>query len=322
MSSRRRLIAAAVALLASTHAFAQDAATFPDRPINVVIPSVPGGVVEVLMRDFFQRISRIAGQEVIVLHKPGAGGELGAQFVARAKPDGYTLLGAAANLTTPPEPGATPLLDPIRDLTPVSILTRSPTVLMVHPSVPVNNAKEYFDYARANPGKLNFASPATTTRFTAEWMNKAAGVDIQIIDYKGAGQMMPDLLAGRVHATAITLLSSMPHIRAGKMKALGISTAERSKMWPELATLAEQGAKGYQYVSWVGVMAPAGTPKPIVDKLHALFAQAAQDPDLRKKLEGEMMEVSVNTPAESATFMRQDLDAKKNAQEMLRAGKK
>src|SRR5262249_11289516 len=157
MQLRQLILCFAVGLASAGAANAQDAQNYPDRPITVVLGVAPGGNTEVEVREFLARVGRSMGQNFVFVHKPGAGGDIGADFVVKAKPDGYTLLAAAANLTTPPEPGQTRPFDAFKDLAPVSVLTRYPTVLMVHPSVPANNVKEYFDYARANPGKLNFA---------------------------------------------------------------------------------------------------------------------------------------------------------------------
>ncbi len=317
----KTILATTVTAFAASLASAQSADNYPSRPITVVVAAVPGGSVETEMRQYLLRMSKSMGQEFVILHKPGAGGAIGNDFVAKAKPDGYTLMAAEANLTTPPDAGQVLPYDPVKDFAPVSVISRRPAVLMVHPSVPVNTGKEYFEYARANPGKLNFGAVSATTRFNGEWMNKAAGVNIQIVDYKGTGQMMPDLLSGRIQSTAITFLSSMPHIRAGKMKALAITSQERSKLLPDLPTVAESGATGYAYVGWLGMLAPQGTPAAIVDKLNAELRKAAQDPALRSKLEEEFVEIMTSSPAQAATFIKDEIEAKRRAQALFKAGK-
>ena len=284
-----------------------DADKFPQRPVVVVMDTVPGGSTETEMRFYLQKITETTGAKFVVDHKPGAGGTIAATYVAKAKPDGYTLLVASGNFTTAPILYETLPFDPIKDLPPIMVLTRKPTVLMVHPSFPASNGKEFFAYAKANPDKVNLGSSGNTTVFNVTWMQKAAGVSIAIVAYKGTGEMIPDLLSGRIQGTAITFLSSIPYIKSGRMKALGISTAKRSPLWPDLPTMAEQGAPGYDYATWTGLVAPAGTPAPIISKLHDMFAMSTQDPALRKRLEDEFCDIVASSPEEATAFVKKEI---------------
>lgn len=281
---------------------------YPSRPVTIVIPSTPGGSAEAVLRQFLQRVSQTFVQQSIVLHRPGAGGTIGADLVAKAKPDGYTLVLGAGNF------GAAPVLfknlsyDPIKSFEPISILSTRNILLAATPTLPVNNAREYFDYARANPGKVSFGVVSNDGRLSAAHMHKLAKVNVVLIDYKGTSEMLQDLLAGRLHATIITFNSLMPLVNAKKVKPLGTASAQRSKLSPDLATISEQGAPGYQFESWVGILAPAGTPKAIVDKLSAEFAKAGQDKSLREKFEGDFMEVLAGSPEQAAAFMKAEVE--------------
>ncbi len=283
---------------------------YPAKTVTIINAAVPGGSTEAEMRLYTQKISDSTGRPFVIDFKPGAGGTIGVAYVAKSAPDGYTLLLADGNFTSAPAFYKELPYDAARDFASISLISKRPTVLMIHPSLPIKTATEYFAFARANPGKLNFGTvgAGSTTHMNGAWMHSAAKVMVTFVHYKGTGAMMPDLLAGRIHATAITFLSSLPHIKAEKMRALGITTSERSKLWPELPTVEEQGAPGYDYSSWIGIVAPAKTPTPIIEKLNAELAKATQDPGINKKLTSEFVQIVASTPDQASRFFREDVD--------------
>lgn len=284
-------------------------ASYPSRFVTVVAPTLSGGSADTVLRQFLTPVSQSLGQQFVVVYKPGAGGTIGAEFVARSKPDGYTLVLGEGNFSAAVAMYKDLSYDPGKDFVPVSVLVNRAILLSATPSLPVSNGKEYFEYARANPGKINFGVVSTNGELSLAAMHKLANARVEIISYKGTSEMMPDLLTGRIQATAITMQSTIGFVRAGKLKALGIASAERSKLDPNLPTIAEQGAPGYTYSSWVGVLAPAGTPKPIIDKLNAAFYAAAQNPELRQKYEKDFVDVLAGSPEQAAAFVQSDVDS-------------
>lgn len=302
-----------VAALACTAGWAQAPADYPSRPITIVAPTVPGGGAESELRLYLQRVTETTGIQFVIIHKPGAGGTIAADFVAKSKPDGYTLLIGEGNLTSAPVLLKSLPFDPMRDFAPVTILSRRNTMLLVKESLAAKNAREYFAYAKAHPGKVNFASVSAGNRLAAELLHKLADVKVTIVDYKGTAEAMVDLLAGRVDGVLLSPQASIQHVRAGKLKALGMGTAERSKHFPDLMTIAEQGAPGYRYYSWVGLIAPAGTPTAVLDKLHRELALAAQEPGLRKRLEADAVDILASTPKEASEFVRSEMELWRSA---------
>lgn len=302
--SRRTILGAAFSTLGAT-AWSQAArGSFPVRPITIVIPAVPGGSAEMEMRVYAQKLTEWTGERVVFEHRPGAGGTIAAGHVVRAKPDGYTLLQATGDLTTAPVINKQLGFDPVADLAHISVLGKRTSMLLVHPSLPFRTARQYFEYAQANPGRINFGSVGNTARVGAEWMHAEARVKVTLVDYKGTGAMMPDLLAGRIDATLLTPLSSRPFVTAGTLRTLGLTTRERLAQWPEVPTLAEQGLPSYDYSTWTGIAAPAHTPADIVLELSALFRRAAQDPAVREKLDGDYVQLVASGPEEAGEFVR------------------
>lgn len=283
---------------------------YPAKMVTIINAAVPGGSTEAEMRLYAQKLGDYTGRPFVIDFKPGAGGTIGIAYVARSTPDGYTLLLADGNFTSAPAFYKELPYDSARDFAPISLISKRPTVLMIHPSLPIKTATEYFAFARANPGKINFGTvgAGSTTHMNGAWMHSAGKVTVTFVHYKGTGAMMPDLLAGRIHATAITFLSSLPHIKAEKMRALGISTSERSKLWPELPTVEEQGAPGYDYSSWIGIVAPAKTPPAVIEKLNVEFARATRDSEINRKLTSEFVQIVASTPDQASRFFREDID--------------
>lgn len=285
---------------------------YPSRIITVIAPTLSGGSADTVLRQFIGPVSQTLGQQLVVVYKPGAGGTIGAEFVARSKPDGYTLVLGEGNFAAAVAMYKDLSYDPGKDFVPVSVLVNRAIMLSATPSLPVSNGKEYFEYARANPGKINFGVVSTNGELSLAAMHRLANARVEIVSYKGTAEMMPDLLTGRIHATAITMQSTIGFVRAGKLKALGIASAERSKLEPNLPTIAEQGVPGYTYTSWVGILAPAGTPKPIIDKLNAAFYAAAQNPELRQRYEKDFVDVLAGSPEQAAAFVQSDVDSWKS----------
>jgi tripartite-type tricarboxylate transporter receptor subunit TctC len=282
--------------------------TWPSKPITVVVPFPAGGTTDLITRPVAQKLSEALKQPVIVDNRGGAGGTLGAGNVARAAPDGYTLLVGAVHHTI-----ATTLYKKLpydfeKDLTPITVMAWVPNFLIVHPSVPAKNVQELIALAKAKPGSITYGSAGSGTshHMAAELFKSMAQVDLQHIPYKGGGPMMNDLIGGQVNVAFETAASATPQIKAGKVKPLAITTAKRSPALPEVPTVAESGLSGYEVLTWYGLLAPAGTPKEIISRLHSEVAKILQTPDIKERLAGISSEPGGNTPEEFAKVIRQE----------------
>ncbi|MGE0799050.1 MAG: Bug family tripartite tricarboxylate transporter substrate binding protein [Lautropia sp.] len=265
-------------------AAAQTAERFPERPIRIVVPFPPGGGVDQVARIFAPKLHAALGQPVIVDNRGGAGGTIGASAVAKAEPDGYTLLlGTASTHGTNSAVQAQLPYDPIKDFAPVSLLLETPYALVANTSVPVSNVRELNEYASKHPGKLNFGTfgSGSSNHLAAELYKALSGADIVHVPYRGAAPAMADLLAGQIQIMFDTLPSSLPHLRSGKLKLLGIGGRERSRLFPDAPTIAASGVPGYDAGTWFAVWAPAGTPAPVVDKLQRAFLGVLAEPEVR-----------------------------------------
>jgi len=261
--------------------------TYPDKPIRFVVPFPPGGGADNLARAIVPKASQILGQPIVIENKPGAGGNIGASDVARAAPDGYTLLqGTNGTHGINQALYAKTGFDPVKDFVPVARFTVIPAMLVVHPSVPAANVKELVAYIKANPGKVSFASAGngTTSHLAGTLFKNLTGTDIEHIPYKGGAAAMTGMLAGDVQLMIELMVNVYPNAKAGKLKGLAVTTKQRVSTAPELPTLDEAGIPGFDIAASDGVYAPAGTPKPIIDKLNAAFRQALQDPQVRDNL--------------------------------------
>jgi tripartite-type tricarboxylate transporter receptor subunit TctC len=303
MKRRTLLLAAALAALPMA-AFAQG---YPSRPIRFVVPYPPGGPLDTIARLLGQKVSEGVKQPVIVENKPGAGGNIGADFVAKSLADGHTILmGAVATHAINPTLYAKIPYDPVRDFAPITQVASTPNVLVVNPSLPVSSVAELIAHAKANPGKLNFGSGSTGSagHLAGELFNSLAGVQMTHIPYKGAAPAMRDLIGGQIHLMFDNLASSLTQVRAGRVKALAVTTANRSSLAPELPTVAESGLAGFDISTWFGIFAPAGTPREAITRLHTEFTRALAAPDVREKMLNMGAEPVGNTPAEFAAFIR------------------
>jgi tripartite-type tricarboxylate transporter receptor subunit TctC len=287
---------------ASLRAIAQEP-LYPDRPLTMVVTFTAGGSSDVLARAVADAMSRGLGRQVVVDNRPGAGGQIGAESVAHAAPDGYTILfGTNGTLGIGPALYRNLRYDPERDLAPIGILHKLPLLLIVNPSVPATNLRELIDYARANPGKLSFASAGigTVSHLAGELFKEQAGIDILHVPYKGGGSTFPDLLAGRVSMMLETIPTALPLVRNGGMRAIGVTVKERSASVPDIPTLAESGLPDFDVSAWTGLFAPAGTPRAIIERLNKELNVALASADVRQRLATEGAEPLPSTPEEYA----------------------
>lgn len=305
---RLYLSAAALALAASlSPVLAQN---YPAKTIRMIVPFPPGGTTDILARVAGQKITEAFGQQVIIDNRPGAGGNIGTELVAKAAPDGYTLLtDPGSTLTINPSLFAKLSYDVLKDFAPVTIIAAVPNLLVVHPSLPVKSVKELITLAKARPGQLNYASTGAgqSTHLSMELFKTMAGINVVHIPYKGSSPALVDLLGGQVSLMFDNMPSSLPHVKAGKLRALAVSTLKRSPAMPQLPTVAESGLPGFEVSVWFGVLAPAGTPREIVNKLNGAIVKSLQNPDVHERLAGQGAEPIGNTPEQFTAQMQRDL---------------
>ena len=286
------------------------AQNFPDRPITIVVPVPPGGLVDASARLLSEPLGRVTGQSIIIDNRQGASGNIAYQFVARSKPDGYTLLASYSGYHA-----ANPLLmdkltwDPFKDFTPIALLTVATNVIAVHPSVPVNNLKEFIAYAKANPGKLNYASQGngSVAHIGTEIFEQATNIKLTHVPYKGSGQAIQDVLAGQVQVFITTPPSVMGHVQSGKLKALVVTSKTRHPMMPNVPTAAEAGLPGFELESWVALYAPAGTPAPIVNKLTQDVKKALELPEAKQRADAAGIELRYLNPQGTDALLKKEI---------------
>jgi tripartite-type tricarboxylate transporter receptor subunit TctC len=293
-------------LLSSAPCFAQDA--YPKRPIRMIVPFAPGGTSDVLARILAPKLSDVLGQQIVVENRAGASGNIGTEAAAKAAPDGYTIyLGNIGTIAINPAIFGNLSVNPVKDLIPVTLVADVPNLLIVTPSVAATNVAELVAYAKANPGVLNFASTGSgsLSRLEMEQFRKVAVIDVVHIPYKGgAGPALTGMLGGETHAMFVTVASALSFVQAGRLKALGISSTKRIDTLPQVPTMVEAGFAGMVSGSWQGVFVPAGTPRPIVDKLHSALLAALGSAEIREKLVASGVPVVTSrTPDEFAAFV-------------------
>ena len=299
---RATLVSCAVLFIAPA-AFAQ---SYPGKPIRIIVPYSAGGGTDIVARAVGQKLSEIWGQSVIVDNRAGASGMIGAEAVAKAPTDGYTLL-----MATPPEIAVNHHLytkvsyNPERDFAPITLVAITPLVIATHPGVPAKNIRELVALAKAKPGTLGFATPGTgsTQHLTAEMLMAAAGIQLVHIPYKGAGQSIPDVVGGQVPLGIYGLLTINQHAKAGRMRVLAVTTLKRSSAAPDLPTLAESGFPGFDTSLWFGLLAPAATPKEIVGKIHSDVVRALKLRDVEERIASQGANIVGNSPVEFAAFI-------------------
>lgn len=291
------LAATVCAALAPVAATAQG---FPTRPIRIIVPQSAAGSTDLAARAVAQKLSEVLKENVVVDNRPGAGSINGTEMVARAVPDGHTLLAVAASFTINPSLHAKLPFDPISDFAPITQLADLPHVLVVHPSVPVKSVRELIDLVKAKPGALNYASSgiATSTHMAAELFMSMTGTRMVNVPYKGGAPAMVAMLSGETQVNFATISTALPHIRSEKLRALAVTTAKRSVSAPETPTVAEAGVRGYSHSSWVGVLAPAKTPRPVLDRLNAEMAKIVNSPEIKALLLREGLESTGNSRQE------------------------
>jgi tripartite-type tricarboxylate transporter receptor subunit TctC len=293
----------AVGTLLALFAVAAPAQTYPAKPVRIVVPFPPGGATDILARDVAQKLTEAWGQQVIVDNRPGAGGNIGSELVAKSAPDGYTLeMGTVGTHAINASLYAKMSYDHVKDFAPIILVAAVPNVLEVNPAVPVNSVAELIAYAKANPGKLNFASSGsgTSIHLSGELFKVMAGVDMTHVPYKGSAPALQDLLGGQVQLMFDNLPPSLPHIKAGKLRALAVTTAARAPALPDVPTVAEAGLPGFEASSWFGLLAPAGTPREIVAKLNGEVAKWLATPEAKEKLSKQGANAAGGTPEDFA----------------------
>jgi tripartite-type tricarboxylate transporter receptor subunit TctC len=302
-----RLCTAALAALVAHQAFAQGA--YPTRTITMVVGFAPGGGTDTVARIVAQKVSASMGQSVVVENKPGAGGNVATGDVARSAPDGYTiLLGSVGSLAVAPHLIAKLPYDPLRDLAPITMAVEFSNVLVLHPSVPASTLAEFVKLAKDKPGSLTYGSSGIggAGHLAGELMKLMAGIDIVHVPYKGGGPAMQGMLGGQISAIFATPVSSGAQIKAGKVRAIATTGATRSTYLPDVPTIAESGYPGYEATNWYAYLAPAGTPKPILDRLHRELVQALTAPDVRAQLDKQGVEAKPGTPEELRKYMERE----------------
>lgn len=285
------------------------AQNYPSRPIRIVVPFPPGGATDIFARQVAQKMTESWGQQVLVENKAGASGTIGSEQVAKSAPDGYTLMLTATHHAINPSLYAKLPYDTLRDFSNVALIATSPNVLLLHPSVPANSVQELIAYVKARPGGLHYASSSAggATHLTAELFKTAAGINLIHVPYKGAAPAMTDLLGGQVTMMFDVLSTSMPHVRAGKLKALGVSSSRRSAIAPDVPTIAESGLPGFEAISWFGLYAPAGVPKDTVNRLNAEVVRILQLPGVKEKLAQQGAEPGAMNAEQFDAFLRAEL---------------
>ncbi|OZI30571.1 MFS transporter [Bordetella genomosp. 10] len=306
-----RRVAATVAGACAVMTFGGVAqAAYPDKPVRIIVGFSAGGTTDVIARIMAKELTEATGQSFVVENKPGAGSNIGAEYVARAPADGYTLyfvaVTSAINQTLYPKIK----FDLVKDFAPIALAAKVPNILVVNPSVPVKSVKELVDYAKAHPGKLNFASSGsgTSIHMAGELFKQQAGIDVTHVPYKGSGPAVTDLIGGQVQFMFDNMPSSWPHAQSGKLRALAVTTKERSPSAPDLPTMAESGFPKFDVSSWFGLIAPAKTPPEVLDKLNGIMEQALDKPEVKRSFDQLGAVPAKTTRAEFGQFIKSEVD--------------
>jgi len=308
MQISTRWIAAAALCLSASWGNAQ-AQNYPSRAITLVIPFAPGGSTSIVGRGIADKMSELLGEKVVVDNRPGAGGTVGTRAVAKSDPDGYTLLlGYTGTLAIGPSLYKNVGYDPRKDFSPIGLIGNAPNSLVVNPSFPAKTVAELVAYAKANPGKVNFGSAGagTASHITGEYFARSAGITLVHIPYKGTGPALTDLLGGHIPMAFAPIPASHPNVTAGKLRALAVTSTTRSGLLPDVPTMVEAGLPGFDASLYYGLAAPAGTPRPIIDKLNKALRDALASDEVKKQLGNDGTEITPGTPEDYADFIDKD----------------
>ena len=299
------LITAACIYAQTTHA----ADAFPDRPVRMIVPYAAGGGADIVGRAIAQKLSGFWSQQVVIDNRPGAGGNIGTELAARAPSDGYTLLLVGPNHTVNASLYAKLSFDPVKDFAPVSLVTSAPYLLLANPGTAVTSVRELIAFAKAKPGKVFYGSAGNGTagHLGMELIKTMAGIDMTHVPYKGSPPMITDLIAGQVSIAFDNVLSSTPHVKAGRLRAVAVSTLKRSSVMPDVPAVAESGLPGFEVAVWQGILAPATTPKPTVDALFAAIAKVLERPDMQERMAAQGADIIASTPQQFASYIKSDL---------------
>jgi tripartite-type tricarboxylate transporter receptor subunit TctC len=295
-------------VLAQGFARAQEA--WPARPIRFILPFPPGGGTDILGRIVSERLSASLGQPVVIENRGGAGGNVGAEAAAKSAPDGYTIVLVAPSLAISPSLYSKLSYDPVKDFAPVSLVATVPNVMITHPSVPARTLAEFIALAKTKPGRMNFGSGGngTSNHLAGELFNIVAGVKLVHVPYKGVNLAMNDVLSGEVQLVVIGVPAASPHIKAGKLRALALIAPRRSPAIPEVPTAAEAGLPDFEVTTWYGVLAPAGTPRPVVTRLNAELVRIMHAPELKERLAALATDPATSTPEEFADYIKREIE--------------
>jgi len=300
-----KLATSLVLCAAAAGAWAQ---TYPSKPIRVIVGFPPGGGNDIIARLLGAKMQEAWGEPVVIDNKPGASSIIATEFVAKAAPDGYTLLvNATGGMSVNPVLYAKLPYDSLKDFVPISMVGSFPLVLAVNPSLPVKSVRELLAYAKANPGKLNYSSGSTSFQVATEMFKQMTGIDVRHIPYKGSAASITALISGDVQMTIVDTPPVMPQIKAGKVRPLAVTTARRAGSMPDLPTISESGVPGYEMALWIGVFAPAATPRDVAAKLNAEVVRIVNLPDIRERLEGMGVEPLGNTSEQAAEWIRGEI---------------
>ena len=300
---------ACVALAAATLCGTAHAQTYPTKPVTIVVPFSPGGATDIMTRLLAERLNKRLGQPVVVENKPGAGTMIASDYVAKAPADGYTLLVAASSLGIAPSLYKKVNYDPIKDFAPVSLVASVVHVLVVHPSSPAKNVGELVTWLKANPTKANYGSvgAGTSTHLESELFNSVAGVKMAHIPYKGSAPALTDLVGGQLQVMFDAYASSGPFIKDGRVRLLAVTTAQRSKSLPDTPTVSESGLPGYEAMPWLGLVAPAGTPAPVVNRLYTELNDILKEPEVQERFRSLGLDIIGSKPEDFSAFLKKDI---------------
>ncbi|WP_028168234.1 Bug family tripartite tricarboxylate transporter substrate binding protein [Bradyrhizobium elkanii] len=321
LSWKKRLYTAIAALAVGAASHPAQAQDYPNRPITLVIPFAPGGSTSIVGRGIAEKMSELLGEKIVIDNRPGAGGTVGTKAVAKSDPDGYTLvLGYTGTLAIGPSLYKKAGYDPRKDFAPIGMIGNAPNSLVVHPSFPAKSVAELIAYAKQNPGKVSFGSAGagTASHITGEYFARSAGISLVHVPYKGTGPALVDLIGGHIPMAFAPIPASHANVSGGTLRALAVTSVTRSGLLPDVPTIAEAGVPGFDASLYYGLAAPAGTPRPIVDKLNKVLRDALASEEVKRQLGSDGTEITPGSPEDYAEFI--DKDEKKWAQLVKASG--